>query len=79
MHLRLLLHRTTVSMVVLTSTVASKAQDTENLRQIPTSSLIQQSANPNQTDFEVPPNATAESLLNELVPRRSDTLSDWHP
>ena len=78
-HLRIFLHRTTVSMVFLTSTVASKAQDTENLRQIPTSSLIQQSANPNQTDFEVPPDATAESLLNELIPRRSDAISDWNP
>ncbi len=78
-HLRLLLRCTTVSIGFLALTVASKAQDTENLRRIPTSSLIQQSANPNQTDFEVPPDATAESLLNELIPRRSDALSDWNP
>ncbi|NDH95098.1 MAG: hypothetical protein EBZ13_11335, partial [Planctomycetia bacterium] len=29
-------------------------------------------ADPNQTGFEVPPDATPESLLQELVPDRSD-------
>jgi hypothetical protein len=37
----------------------------------------QLSVNPNQTDFEVAVNATPESLLNELVPQRSDSPSDW--
>ena len=78
-HVQILLHCTTISVAFFASTVVSKAQDSDNLPQIPTSSLVQQSANPNQTDFEVPPDATAESLLKELVPRRSDTLSDWHP
>ena len=78
-HARILLSCTTASIVFLIWSVASQAQDTENLRQTTFSSSIQQTANPNQTDFEVSPDATAESLLNELVPRRSDTLSDWNP
>jgi hypothetical protein len=34
-------------------------------------------ADPNQTGFEVPPDATPESLLQELVPDRSDSPADW--
>lgn len=34
-------------------------------------------ADPNQTGFEVAPDATAESLLAELVPTRSDSPGDW--
>ena len=78
-HVRILLHCTTIPIAFLAATVASKAQDPVNLPQIPTSSLVQQSANLNQTDFEVPPDVTTQSLLKELVRRRSDTLSDWHP
>jgi hypothetical protein len=32
---------------------------------------------PNQTGFEVPPDATPQSLLEELVPDRSDAPADW--
>ena len=78
-HVRILLSCTIAFIGFLIWSVASQAQDTENLRQTTFSSSIQQTANPNQTDFEVSADATAESLLNELVPRRSDTLSDWHP
>lgn len=37
-----------------------------------------EAADPNQTGFEVSPDATAQSLLEELVPGRSDTPSDWY-
>jgi len=35
-------------------------------------------ADPNQTGFEVPADATAQSLLEELVPSRSDSARDWY-
>lgn len=35
-------------------------------------------ADPNQTGFEVPPDATAKSLLDELVPGRTDSPTDWY-
>ena len=34
-------------------------------------------ADPNQTGFEVPTDATSASLLQELVPNRSDSPADW--
>ncbi len=37
-----------------------------------------EAADPNQTGFEVAADATAASLLAELVPGRSDSPTDWY-
>jgi len=70
-----------LAMIVLMGSTGS-AQPPEPVRPAPqpaATEVVEQAepADPNQTGFEVSPDATPQSLLIELVPDRSDSPADW--
>ncbi len=65
---------------LMVSTGAAQLPEPDRPASVPAATEVVERAepsDPNQTGFEVPPDATPQSLLEELVPDRNDSPGDW--